>query len=369
MKPVLHIITTLERGGAENQLLILVAAQIRSGRKVIVVPLKGKPELVEKFRELGAQVLTKWMNKWPVQQILGIRRTFRNQRPIVHSHLPRSELLSVFVSQRDNLIVSRHNAEAFFPGAPSWLSVVLSRFVTFGNTRVIAITEAVKDFLVVSGEVASDKVVDVVEYGFPEHKRVEKYDDEQYLISQLGISDSEIVIGTIGRLAHQKDYPTLIKGFAKFVSFGHESKLIILGEGALREELVALSVNLGIEDKIIWLAKQEDVFRYLRLMDVFVLASRYEGFGLVLLEAMSMDLPIVAARNLAVEQVLGSNYPWLFEIASVDEMATQIAAIMHGGNRASSILHGNQRLAYFSVSRMLGKMEILYEELSAVQRR
>lgn len=368
MRPVLHIITTVERGGAENQLLILVEAQIRSGRKVIVIPLKGKPELVEKFRDLGAQVFTTWMNKQPVQQIFGIRRTLRSQRPIVHCHLPRAELLSIFVSKRESLIVSRHNAEAFFPGAPRWLSVALSRFVTIGNTTIIAITEAVKDFLVASGEVASDKVINVVEYGFPISKCVEKYDDEQFLISQLGVSKSEIVIGTIGRLSHQKDYPTLIEGFAKFISFGYESKLIILGEGELREELVALSVNLGIEEKIIWLGKQEDVFRYLRLMDVFVLASRYEGFGLVLLEAMSVGLPIVAARNLAVEQVLGHNYPWLFEIASVDEMATQIASIMHGENRASSIFHGNQRLAYFTVSRMLEKMDILYEKLSAFQR-
>lgn len=369
MKPVAHIITTLERGGAENQLLILVEAQIRSGRKVTVIPLKGKPELVENFRNLGAQVFTKWMNKQPVLQILGIRRALRNQQPIVHSHLPRSELLSVFVSQRDNLIISRHNAEAFFPGAPIWLSIVLSRFVTFGNTNVIAISNAVKDYLVDSGEVASNKAINVVEYGFSSDICVKRSDDEQCLMTQLGISDSEIVIGTIGRLAHQKDYPTLIKGFAKFADFGEESKLIVLGEGVLHKELVALSVNLGIEDKIIWLGKQEDVFRYLRIMDVFVLASRYEGFGLVLLEAMSMGLPIVAARNNAVEQVLGSDYSWFFEIGGVDEMATQIAAIMNEDNRDSSVFHGNQRLAYFSVERMLGKIDILYAELSAVQHR
>jgi glycosyltransferase involved in cell wall biosynthesis len=361
MKPVVHIITTLERGGAENQLITLVEAQVRSGRQVKVIPLKGRLELVDSFRNLGAEVFTNWMNKHPVKQVIGIRKSIRKIQPLVHAHLPRSEILSVFVSRRSNLILSRHNAEAFFPGAPKWLSLALSRYVTFGNTRVIAITEAVKSYLVNSGEVASSKFIFVVEYGFSGCKPNEKYETDRAVITDLGICDSELVIGTIGRLVEQKDYPTLVKGFAKFVRAGFDSKLIVLGEGDLHEELVALSESLGIKEKIVWLGKREDVFKYLAVMDVFVLASKYEGFGLVLLEAMSVGVPIVASRNLAVEQVLGSSYPWLFEIENADQMASMISAILEEENRVTSVLHGHERLTYFSVERMLEKMDLLYD--------
>lgn len=362
MKPVVHIITTLERGGAENQLITLVEAQVKSGRQVKVIPLKGRSELLDSFQNLGAEVYTNWMNKHPLKQIFGIRMALSSFRPIVHAHLPRSEILSIFVTRRSHLILSRHNAEAFFPGAPKWLSFALSRFVTFGDTRIIAITQAVKSYLIDSGEVSSKKLIYVVEYGFPGRKLIENYDIKQDVITELGIGDSELVIGTIGRLVEQKDYPTLLKGFAKFVRAGFDSKLIVLGEGDLHEELVALSESLGIRERIVWLGKQENVFKYLAIMDVFVLTSKYEGFGLVLLEAMSMGLPIVASKNLAVEQVLASNYPWLFEIGNADQMATMILAILEGENRVESILHGNQRLTYFSVERMLQKMDLLYEK-------
>ncbi len=361
MRPVFHIITTLERGGAENQLQILVEAQKKSGRCVTVIPLKGKPELVESFRSFGVNVLTSWMNMGTVQQILGIRKSLRNHQVVVHAHLPRSEMLAAFAVKRENLIVSRHNAEAFFPGAPQWVSILLSRFVTHGGTKVIAITGAVKEFLIASGEVRANKEINVVEYGFPANEFVNNFDEQQTLKARLGIKNSEIVIGTIGRLVHQKDYPTLIKGFAEFLSLGFEGKLLVLGEGPLRKDLEKLSTGLGVGDRIIWVGKKDNVFSYLKLMDVFVLASKYEGFGLVLLEAMSVGLPIVAARNLAVEQVLGANYPWLFEIASEKELAIQIDSILNENNRSASIYHGSQRLAYFSVSRMLGKMDNLYK--------
>jgi glycosyltransferase involved in cell wall biosynthesis len=361
MKSVVHIITTAERGGAENQLLILVEAQVRKGREVLVIPLKGKLELIDSFRDVGAEIATDWIDKSVFQQIRGIRKALRLRQAIVHAHLPRSEMLSIFISRRKDLIISRHNAEPFFPGAPSWLSRALSRFVTYGSTSVVAISDAVKEFLFASGEVAPSKFVSIVEYGFPKREEQEINAETQRLRNELQISDSELVVGTIGRLVQQKDYPTLIAGFAKFLDLGFDSKLIVLGEGDLKQHLVALSVNLGIEEKVIWLGKKENVFSYLELMDVFVLASKYEGFGLVLLEAMSINLPIIAARNPAVEQVLEANYPWLFDIGDANQLATHLASMTRECNRRESILHGDRRLGYFSVERMVKKMDACYE--------
>ena len=72
MKKVLHIITTIEFGGAEKQLLVLTRTQILEGRFVEVIYLKGSPELLKDFEDLGVKVSTKFANTHPLFQVLKI---------------------------------------------------------------------------------------------------------------------------------------------------------------------------------------------------------------------------------------------------------------------------------------------------------
>lgn len=93
---ICHYITTISRGGAENQLLLLVENQIKSGNQVTVVPLKGNLDLYANFIELGAKVEKKLLDKKFILQIIKMFITNNRKFDVHHAHLPQAELLLSF---------------------------------------------------------------------------------------------------------------------------------------------------------------------------------------------------------------------------------------------------------------------------------
>ena len=105
----------------------------------------------------------------------------------------------------------------------------------------------------------------------------------------------EPVVLAAGRLAPQKDYPTLIRAFAD-VARSRSVRLVILGQGPERESLLELAAGLGIEDRFDLPGFDVNPFRYMARASVFVLSSRYEGFPNVLAQAMACGTPVVSTN-------------------------------------------------------------------------
>jgi glycosyltransferase involved in cell wall biosynthesis len=136
--------------------------------------------------------------------------------------------------------------------------------------------------------------------------------------------NSNYKIGTIGRLVTQKDYPTLLNAFSNVLKSLPNTDLYVVGEGYLQKDLIELSKSLSINDKVNWLGKTEYIKEFLSKIDLFILPSKYEGFGLVLLEAMVAKKPIIAANNSAIPEVLGKSYEGLFLTGDANALAQQI---------------------------------------------
>lgn len=104
------------------------------------------------------------------------------------------------------------------------------------------------------------------------------------------------IIGNVGRLHPDKDQATLIRGFAAALpALPETSLLVIMGSGRLEGSLKALVSALGIEDRVRFLGQVPQGRRYFRAFDVFALTSDHEPFGMVLLEAMAADVPLICA--------------------------------------------------------------------------
>lgn len=361
MKEVIHVITTIERGGAENQLLLLAASQVASGRKVTVVPLKGKTELKRAFLDLKVQVNVSLLNKPTVVQIWKLKRIMRKSDVICHAHLPRAELICAATFCSRNLIVTRHNTERFFPGAHSLISRILSNFVVIRAHRVIAISEAVRIFLQKSKEIFATTKVDVIRYGINCPQVIDK--EVAKNIRNKYSKYAYPVIGTIGRLVDQKDYPTLIKGFQIFLSQYPHARLLIAGEGPKRNEIEHLIQQLKIDDNVVMIGKIAEVFEFYSVLDLFVLASKYEGLGLVLLEAMCAGIPIVASNISAIPEVLGLDHPGLTLSGDASDFALKMKLLIDNETQASIQDLQKLRLKNFSIEKMRASIEIIYREL------
>ena len=322
---VTHLITTIERGGAEKQLLTLTSEQVQSGLKVEVIFLKGKSDLKNEFEESGVKVNNLLVGKSFLKQISLLSTYLRKNPSPVHAHLPKSELLAAIVVSKKYFVFSRHNSEPFWPSGPRIISNLLSKYVCKRASRGIAISSAVKNYLTKRGEIPNGYTIDVVYYGF------------------------------------QKDYPTLLSAFSNVLKSFPNTELYVVGEGYLQKELIKLSKTLGIHDKVHWVGKTEYIEEFLSTINLFILPSLYEGFGLVLLEAMVAKKPIIASDNSSIPEVLGKTYEGLFSTRDVNALAEQIKTVISDNNFSERLVQSHlSQLNLFDPSEMSRNIKNVY---------
>ena len=345
---ITHVITSIARGGAENQLLILCRQLVKENHKVKVLALKGEPELNNLFISSGIDVrLCESTNL--INQIFFVRRNLPNNKHILHAHLPQAELVAKLAARRFSIrVATRHFGGDFYPDRPKLLSRALSRFSTRGVSGIIAISDSVKSHLIQSREIAKRVRLVRIYYGFSETEFIETSGSGQSLSALVFPAGSYKRVGTIARLSPEKDLSTLLLAFAE--SLGHDAnqKLFIAGSGPLKDELMDLGKSLGIDSKIFFVGRISEVYSFLKELDVFVLTSKFEGFGMVLLEAMAARVRIIAARNSAILEVLGnSGAGTFFETSTKEDLANKL----NRSNLASPEDWQNQqakRLEFFS---------------------
>jgi glycosyltransferase involved in cell wall biosynthesis len=354
LKRIFHLITTLSRGGAENQLLVLVNEQIKLGFEVHVVYLKGEPELKADFESCGAMIHTNVASNHPLIQPLKFRSLIRDKHAIVHAHLPRAELIALFTPKKFLLFASRHNSEPFFPGAPKWVSNFLSKIVEFRSKKIIAISSAVRDFMLSRGEIADPESITVVPYGYT--PKVQPGRTSKVTSNKL------TKLGSIARLTDQKDIPTMLRAFQKYRNQEPKSSLSILGAGPLELDLKNLAQEMGIGDSVNFLGRSSDIYGFLGTLDVFILTSKYEGFGMVLLEAMDANIPIVASNNSSIPEVLGHDFPGLSATGNYLEFYENIKRLNEIDYLNKVIAIQEARLRIFNARSMAERINSVYFE-------
>ena len=108
--------------------------------------------------------------------------------------------------------------------------------------------------------------------------------------------ESDFIFLNVGRLTHAKDQSNLIQAFKRLESEQPNVKLLIAGDGPLREQLETEIEKLGLLGKVLLLGVKENIVEYYNIADCFVLSSAWEGFPMVVIEAMAMRLPIVTTE-------------------------------------------------------------------------
>jgi len=138
----------------------------------------------------------------------------------------------------------------------------------------------------------------------------------------LGLQCHRLVIGAVGRLSPEKGFDVLLHALARVLGQGADAELLLIGEGEQRAELESLADSLGCRDRVHFAGFQGDTRRFYEAMDVFVLSSLREGLPNVVLEAMAMEVPLVATRIAGVPRVIedGRN-GLLVEPGSAEELA------------------------------------------------
>ncbi len=145
--------------------------------------------------------------------------------------------------------------------------------------------------------------------------------------NEFGIKN-EIVIGNIGSMKLQKNQEFLLKVFSKLQKKSNCYKLILVGDGDLREKLEQTTTELGIKDKVIFTGQRSDVYRLLQGIDIFALPSLYEGLPVIGIEAQAAGLPCLFSDKVTREasicnaqflSIQNGTAPWISAIQKLQE--------------------------------------------------
>ena len=194
----------------------------------------------------------------------------------------------LFLSNHINLTAATQalpkvRGEIYYIRASFWLTYWLA-------TGIIAVSEGVKRDVCALASLSDDDVVVIYN---PTATGVDIDDLPHAIQNNLWGEDSGFRVLSVGTLKYQKGHDVLIRAFALVVQ-ELNAKLIILGEGGFRQSLEELIEELGLKERVILLGFRRDPYPWFKSADLFVLASRWEGFGNVIVEALECGVPVVS---------------------------------------------------------------------------
>jgi len=294
---IVHVVESLEVGGAEHMVVALARLQHARGHRVAIACLFREGALAAVARAAGIEVVDCGKRQGlDLRAALRLRRFLAGRSPdVLHTHNAVAHYYAVAAAAGlgiRRVLNTRHGMGASgAAGRTEQLYRFAVRFTDFG----VAVCEAARQRFAEQGVVPEDKAV-AIPNGI-DLARIEPRSPaaRRRLLAALAIDDDPVVFGSVGRLNVLKDQRTLLHAFARV----HEARqgraiLIIVGEGDERASLERERAGLGLNAQVFLPGQRDDVPTLLAGFDVFVLSSRTEGYSLALVEAAAAALPIVA---------------------------------------------------------------------------
>lgn len=359
---ITHVLSSFGLGGQERVALDLARLQQADGHTVHVVSLAPPPEgpLGETFRSVGAETheLPKRGAGFDTSLVARLSVFFRRHHvDVVHTHNPQP---LIYAAPAARLAGARciHSKHGKNPVSPRrrWLIRGAAACVD----AYVAVAPTTARVALVNRECAPDKL-QVVHNGVDVERFQRDQEARRQVRAELGIPEQAWVVGTVGRLAPEKDQALLIRGSWPLLDEGHH--LVVVGDGPEREALEAAA--RGEKRPFIHLTgPRSDVARLLSGFDVFALTSQTEGLPLVIPEAMSASLPVVSTAVGGIPDVLSPERTGLL-VPAGDEVQLRAALqrladapdwARELGARAQEVA-----LAQYSRRRMADAYAALYE--------
>lgn len=368
---VLWAIKQLGAGGSE-QLLVAAARYHDRARFEIhaVYALRGNDELAPQLAKAGVTVHCldvvdgldpRWVARF--QRVLA-----RGEFDVVHVHSPlmagvvRPLIATLPQGRRPGLVVTEHGAWRHYHPLTRALNHIT---VPIGDAH-LAVSEEARSSLPRWLRPSTRVVVHAVAVDDLLPLRRERND----VRTELGVGPDDVVVLTVANLRPVKDYPTLLAAARTVLEREPNVRFFAVGGGRLEDDVHALQRTLGLGYRFQLLGSRSDATRLMAGADLFVLASREEGYPVALMEAMALGLPVVATDVGGIPEAVRHGLEGFVVPAGRPEpLADAICdlaedAELRGRLATASASRG---LAY-DVARSTQMMEAIYEEVAGRSR-
>lgn len=294
---VLHVVDSLERGGLERLVNDLAIAQHQAGWDVAVFSINGTEGYRQSLENAGVPVIVG--NKsgtldWRVLKLLRHSVQTRGIRTVhAHNFVPNYYVAIALLGLRPKVaqVVTCHDMGTRLANRRLR---ILFKWSVGRSQRVAMVGKQVFERFVSTRVVPANKACTVLNAVPIDHFFITP-ENRSWARQSLGLTNEGLIVGCVGRLVELKNHAALIKIWPEVLRTRSDAKLVLIGDGPLRNTLQRLAEDLQVSEHIVFAGLREDVARLLPALDIFTLPSFTEGVSIALLEAMATGLPPLAS--------------------------------------------------------------------------
>lgn len=294
---ILYCITGLGIGGAEAITIDIANRMAAMGYDVVLLYLTGENEQLERI-DRRLKVVGLGMRRNPVSFVKAQRKASRyilQWRPdVIHANMVHANLFCRMLrlhSKIPLLICTEHSRNI-----EGRLRMWMYRFTDCLSDANTNVSEEATSFFIEQKSFSAHRSKTVYN-GIDLGKFAPCRECGLSVRERYGIRKDDFLFLNVGRLMPAKDQRNLITAFERLANIYPDVKLLIVGDGELREELEQYVASLLLVNQVIFAGSQQQVMNYYNAADCFVLSSAWEGFGIVLAEAMACKLPVIATDS------------------------------------------------------------------------
>lgn len=354
---ILYITTGLGLGGAEIITINIANGMASRGHKVMILSMIGRNEIQSKIDE-RIEVKSLGICKNPFSLINGIRQTKRiikNFKPdVVHANMVHanifSRILRLFIPMK-KLICTAHNKDE-----GGWLRMMAYRLTDRLSDLNTNVSKEATDYFISHKWFSAGKSICVYN-GINLATFHKDCSFRNEIRNQYGIDSNDFLFLNVGRLTEAKDQNNLLHAFSKIEC----AKLMIVGQGEKKDDLKKLAKDLNIDDRVVLAGAHPDIQAYYNAADCFVLSSAWEGFGLVLAEAMACGLPVISTDAGGCAEVVDQPQ-YMVPIKDEEKLRDKMIEIMNKSiSERNDIGSKNSLIAKkYDIHSIIDKWESLY---------
>jgi glycosyltransferase involved in cell wall biosynthesis len=301
---VTHVVLSLEIGGLERVVADLAREGRNLGQTISVLCLERTGTLAKEVEALGTRV--ECLNKSPgvrLGLVRDIAAKLRELKPdVVHTHQVGALFYCSRAMRKSNVPILVHTEHGKHYSS-RWRTRLLGRLAGRRADRFFCVSSDIALEVRCCHIVNPAKIVIV-----PNGIDVERFRPQpgDGLRAKLNIPTESPVIGAIGRLSEIKQQHILLRAFAQIATATPNARLLIVGDGPLRQELESLARTLGVAPRVHFVGYQPQPEKFLAIMDIFALTSRSEGMPLSVLEAWAAGVPVIASAVGGLPELIGA---------------------------------------------------------------
>lgn len=335
----------------------------------IILLIFDNTGLLEKDKEIFDSIYSK--NKYPHKDIRRIiefflyiqwvKKILKNLNPdIVLSIGTYLNIIMSLIIKKNKLILTEHDVPSVRLNYSSYKYIIklIMKFL-YRDKLVIGVSKKVKEDLKKNFKVKNAKFI---------YNGIDK--EEIYILSEEAINEDIInkpYIISIGRLTTQKDFLTLIKAYSITLNKNKEIKenLIIIGDGEDKQKILKLIRELNLSDRVFLLGYKHNPYPYLKKAKLFILSSIWEGYGIALVEALVLGIPVISTNWLGASEILDNGkYGILVPSKDHKKMGEEIFNLLNHPEMLEVLKKkSRERGDFFSLQRMVNSYNEVFENL------